>query len=76
MKCCVCRATLLDAQAFGYLALLLNAPLLNVGLQNHLKACRNLVQFCQRILNVHFPLSPEGMQISILKLYATYKFFV
>lgn len=56
------KATLLDAQAFGYLALLLNAPLLNVGLQNHLKACRNLVQFCQRILDAHFPLSPEEQE--------------
>lgn len=74
--CCVCRATLLDAQAFGYLALLLNAPLLNVGLQNHLKACRNLVQFCQRILNAHFPLSPEGMQITILKEFTISQFFL
>lgn len=53
------KPTSLDAVVFGYLAPLLKAPLSNSPLQAHLKACRNLTGFCQRILTNYFPLSPE-----------------
>ncbi|KAG8194121.1 hypothetical protein JTE90_003059 [Oedothorax gibbosus] len=49
----------LDAIVFGFLAPLLKAPFENSNLQNHLKACTNLQQFVQRILQRYFPLSPE-----------------
>lgn len=61
------RPSVVDALAFGYLAPLLNAPLPNAVLQNHLKACRNLVMFCRRIQDVYFPLSPEGMYKLLLR---------
>ncbi|GIY25286.1 metaxin-1 [Caerostris darwini] len=52
----------LDAIVFGFLAPLLKAPFKNAALQNHLKACPNLVQFVQRILQKYFPLSPEELE--------------
>lgn len=56
------KPSVVDALAFGYLAPLLNAPLPTVVLQNHLKACRNLVMFCRRIQDAYFPLSPEELE--------------
>ncbi|KFM58101.1 Metaxin-1, partial [Stegodyphus mimosarum] len=52
----------LDAIVFGYLAPLLKAPFPTAALQNHLKACTNLSQFVQRILQKYFPLSPEEIE--------------
>jgi len=43
------RPTSLDAVVYSYLAPLLKAPLPNPALQNHLKACTNLVKFVSRI---------------------------
>jgi len=54
------RPTSLDAVVYGHLQPLLKAPLGNSALHTHLKACRNLVAYCQRISNEYFPLSPEG----------------
>jgi len=54
------RPTSLDAVVYGHLQPLLKAPLGNSALRTHLKACRNLVAYCQRISNEYFPLSPEG----------------
>ncbi|CAL1262086.1 unnamed protein product [Larinioides sclopetarius] len=52
----------LDAIVFGFLAPLLKAPFKNAALQNHLKACPNLQQFVQRILQRYFPLTPEELE--------------
>jgi len=49
----------LDALVFGYIAPLLKAPLPNAALQQHLKGCKNLAQFSARILDEHFPLTPQ-----------------
>jgi len=54
------RPTSLDAVVYGHLYPLLKAPLGSSPLHTHLKACRNLVMYCQRISNEYFPLSPEG----------------
>ncbi|XP_043277962.1 metaxin-1 isoform X2 [Venturia canescens] len=43
------RPTSFDALVYGYLAPLLKAPLPNPALQNHLKACTNLVKLISRI---------------------------
>ncbi|XP_046749580.1 metaxin-1 [Diprion similis] len=47
--------TSLDAIIYSYLAPLLKAPLPNPALQNHLKACINLVKFVTRISQKYFP---------------------
>ncbi|KAK7869943.1 hypothetical protein R5R35_013720 [Gryllus longicercus] len=44
----------LDATVYAYLAPLLKAPFLNAALQNHLKACSNLVRFVVRISQRYF----------------------
>ena len=44
----------LDALVYGHLAPLLKAPLPNPTLQNHLKACVNLVSFVVRITQNYF----------------------
>jgi len=54
------RPTTLDAVVFGHLTPMHRAPFVNSSLQHHLKSCRNLVAFCQRISADYFPLSPEG----------------
>lgn len=46
--------TLLDAIVYSYLAPLLRAPLPNPALQNHLKACTNLVKYVSRISDTFF----------------------
>lgn len=46
--------TSLDAVIYSYLAPLLKAPLPNPALQNHLKACTNLVKFVTRISQRYF----------------------
>ena len=43
-----------DAMLYGYLAPLLKAPFPNATLQNHLKACENLVKFVSRITLTYF----------------------
>ena len=43
-----------DAMLYGYLAPLLKAPFPNPTLQNHLKACENLVKFVGRITLTYF----------------------
>jgi len=53
----------LDALVFGYIAPLLRAPLPNTTLPNHLKGCRNLTQFCTRILDEHFPLTTAEKEL-------------
>lgn len=57
------KPTSLDAVVYGHLQPLLRAPLSNSPLHTHLKACRNLVAYCQRISNEYFPLSPEEQQL-------------
>ncbi|XP_012272254.1 metaxin-1 isoform X2 [Orussus abietinus] len=47
--------TSLDAIIYSYLAPLLQAPVPNAALQNHLKACGNLTQFVTRITQKYFP---------------------
>jgi len=44
----------IDAVIYSYLALLLKAPLPNPVLQNHLKACTNLVKYVSRISQRYF----------------------
>ncbi|XP_043601835.1 metaxin-1 isoform X4 [Bombus pyrosoma] len=46
--------TLLDAIVYSYLAPLLKAPLPNPALQNHLKACTNLMSYTSRISEKYF----------------------
>ncbi|XP_001601774.2 metaxin-1 isoform X1 [Nasonia vitripennis] len=46
--------TTFDALVFSYLAPLLKVPLPSCSLQNHLKACENLVKFVTRILQKYF----------------------
>ncbi|XP_015435763.1 PREDICTED: metaxin-1 isoform X2 [Dufourea novaeangliae] len=46
--------TILDATLYSYLALLLKIPLPNPTLQNHLKACTNLVKYVSRISQMYF----------------------
>lgn len=48
------QPTSLDALIYSYLAPLLKAPLPNPALQNHLKACTNLVKFVSRISQRYF----------------------
>ena len=43
-----------DAMLYGFLAPLLKAPFPNATLQNHLKACENLVKFVSRITLTYF----------------------
>ena len=54
------QATSLDAIIYSYLAPLLRAPFPNPTLQNHLKACNNLVSFVIRISQKYFPAISEG----------------
>lgn len=56
------KPTSLDAVVYGHLQPLLKAPLSSSALHTHLKACRNLVAYCQQISNDYFPLSPEEQQ--------------
>lgn len=49
----------LDALVFGQIAPLLKAPVPSTVLQNHLKGCTNLCQFCFRILATYFPQTPQ-----------------
>ncbi|XP_065334854.1 metaxin-1 [Cloeon dipterum] len=44
----------LDATIFAYLAPLLRAPFPSNRLQNHLKNCRTLVEFCKRVSQLYF----------------------
>lgn len=44
------RPTSFDAMMFAYLAPLVKANLASTKLQNHVKACDNLVKFVSRIL--------------------------
>ncbi|KAF7406410.1 hypothetical protein HZH68_005779 [Vespula germanica] len=46
--------TMLDAVVYSYLAPLLKTPLVNPPLQNHLKACTNLVTFVTHISQKYF----------------------
>lgn len=46
--------TMLDAVVYSYLAPLLKTPLVNPPLQNHLKACTNLVDFVTHISQKYF----------------------
>ncbi|XP_076232875.1 metaxin-1 [Calliopsis andreniformis] len=48
------KPTTLDAIIYSYLAPLLKAPLPNPALQNHLKACTNLVKYVSRISLKYF----------------------
>nr|XP_006816753.1 PREDICTED: metaxin-1-like [Saccoglossus kowalevskii] len=50
----------LDAYVFGHIAPLLKAPFPSSQLQNHLKGCQNLCDFCGRILHRFFPPDPEA----------------
>ncbi|OAD57699.1 Metaxin-1, partial [Eufriesea mexicana] len=52
--------TVLDAIVYSYLAPLLKANLPNSALQNHLKACTNLVAFVSRISDKYF--ASEGSE--------------
>ena len=45
---------MLDVLVFSYLAPILKIPLPNCALQNHLKACDNLVKFINHILKKYF----------------------
>ena len=49
------RPTSFDALLFAYLAPLVKANLANTKLQNHVKACENLVKFVGRIITRYFP---------------------
>ncbi|KAK6644031.1 hypothetical protein RUM43_000296 [Polyplax serrata] len=53
------QASSLDAIIYSYLAPLLRAPFPNPTLQNHLKACNNLVSFVIRITQKYFPAISE-----------------
>ncbi|XP_076634745.1 metaxin-1 isoform X1 [Colletes latitarsis] len=46
--------SMLDAIIYSYLVLLLKVPLPNPALQNHLKACTNLVKYISRISQKYF----------------------
>ncbi|KAF7996218.1 hypothetical protein HCN44_001850 [Aphidius gifuensis] len=48
------KPTYLDAIVYSYLAPLLKLPLPNSSLQNHLKACTNLVKFISKISQRYF----------------------
>lgn len=48
------KPTSFDAYVFSYLAPILKVPLPNCALQNHLKACPNLVKFINCILQKYF----------------------
>lgn len=48
------QPTYLDAIVYSYLAPLLKIPLPNSSLQNHLKACTNLVKFISKISQRYF----------------------
>nr|CAD7587663.1 unnamed protein product [Timema genevievae] len=57
--------TSLDAVVFAHLAPLLKAPLPSAALQMHLKKCRNLVKFVERVIKEYFPgdIKVEGLKI-------------
>ncbi|XP_076226542.1 metaxin-1 isoform X4 [Nomia melanderi] len=48
------KPTVIDAILYSYLAPLLKVPLPNPALQNHLKACTNLVKYVSRISQKYF----------------------
>ena len=58
------KPTTFDALVFSYLAPLLKAPLPSCALQNHLKACTNLVKFINRILQKYFEYDYEEYEKS------------
>jgi len=51
---CGQQPSTIDAVVYSYLAPLLKAPLPNPALQNHLKACTNLVKYVSRISQRYF----------------------
>ncbi|XP_035663287.1 metaxin-1-like [Branchiostoma floridae] len=51
--------TTLDAIVFAHIAPVLKAPLPSNQLQNHLKNCNNLVNFCARVTSRYFPSDSE-----------------
>ncbi|CAG2054903.1 unnamed protein product [Timema podura] len=51
--------TSLDATVYAYLAPLLKAPFPCPALQNHLKACTNLVKFVVRVTQRYFPTAAQ-----------------
>lgn len=55
-----CRPSSLDALVFGYLAPLLKLPLPDDRLQQHIKACPNLVRFVDSLISIYMPLTDEG----------------
>ena len=54
------QPTSLDAIVYSYLAPLLKTPFPNSTLQNHLKACTNLVTFVARISQKYYPNISQG----------------
>lgn len=52
--------TSLDAIVYSYIAPLLKVPFQQCALQNHLKACPNLIEFIERISKGYFPLVSDG----------------
>lgn len=59
----------LDSFVFGCLAPLLKAPFTANVLQNHLKACPNLVKFVNRILQRYFSRELKGIYIQRLTVH-------
>lgn len=53
--------TSLDAIVYSYIAPLVKVPFQQCALQNHLKACPNLMAFVSRISRAYFPLVSDGM---------------
>lgn len=68
------QASSLDAIIYSYLAPLLRAPFPNPTLQNHLKACNNLVSFVIRITQKYFPAISEGVFFIIKSSGIVYKY--
>lgn len=54
--------TSLDAVVYAYLAPLMKAPFPSNVLQNHAKACVNLLKFVNRISNRYFHQDVQGME--------------
>lgn len=58
--------TSLDAKVYAYLAPLLKAPFPNAALQNHLKACDNLLKFVVRVSHRYFPKAVQDYEMKKL----------
>lgn len=58
--------TSLDAVVYSYLAPLVKAPFPSNVLQNHAKACTNLLKFVNRITNRYFHHDIKGTKCKIL----------